>query len=78
LDKYLGTYSSKQLPVKIVITKNNVNLIAQATGQNALTLQATEKDKFSYVDEGIVLEFNPVDKTMLLKQSEQIYNFAKE
>jgi serine-type D-Ala-D-Ala carboxypeptidase/endopeptidase len=34
LDKYLGVYNSKQLPIKIVITKNNLNLIAQATGQN--------------------------------------------
>lgn len=78
LDRYLGTYSGKQLPIKITITKNNLNLIAQATGQNALTLQATEKDKFGYVDEGIILEFNPVDKTMVLKQSGQIYSFAKE
>ena len=78
LDKYLGVYSSKQLPIKISITKQNLNLIAQATGQNALTLQATEKDKFGYTDEGIILEFNLVDKSMVLKQSGQIYNFGKE
>lgn len=78
LDKYLGIYTSKQLPIKIKFTKNNFNLIAQATGQNALTLQATKKDEFSYLDEGIILEFNPMDKTMVLKQSGQIYNFAKE
>lgn len=78
LDKYLGIYTSKQLPIKITFTKNNLNLIAQATGQNALTLQATKKDEFSYFDEGIILEFNLMDKTMVLKQSGQIYNFAKE
>ena len=78
LDKYLGVYSSKQLPIEITIRKNNLNLIAQATGQNAFTLQATKRDEFSYADEGIIFEFNPVDKTMLLKQSGQIYNFAKE
>lgn len=78
LDKYLGVYSSKQLPIKIVITKNNLNLIAQATGQHALTLQATNKDEFTYSDEGIILEFNPLDMTLLLKQSGQIYNFVKE
>lgn len=78
LDKYLGVYSSKQLSIKISITKQNLNLIAQATGQNALTLQATEKDKFGYTEEGIILEFNPADKTMVLKQSGQIYNFTKE
>ena len=78
LDKYLGVYSSEQLPIKIVIKKNNLNLIAQATGQTAFTLQAIKIDEFSYADEGIILEFDPVDKTMLLKQSGQIYNFAKE
>ncbi|MEO5910612.1 MAG: serine hydrolase domain-containing protein [Pelobium sp.] len=78
LDNYLGTYSSKQLPIKIVITKNNINLIAQATEQKALTLQSIEKDKFSYTDEGIILEFNPKEQTMVLKQDGQIYNFTKE
>lgn len=78
LDKYLGIYNSKQLPIKISITKNNLNLIAQATGQNALTLQATEKDKFSYEDEGIILEFSPINKTMILKQNGQIFSFTKE
>ena len=78
LDKYLGVYSSKQLPIKIVITKNNLNLIAQATSQNALTLQATEKDKFSYTDQGIILDFNPTERTMILKQSGQAFSFTKE
>ena len=78
LDKYLGVYSSKQLPIKIAITKNNLNLIAQAMSQNALTLQAIEKDKFSYADQGIVLDFNPTEKTMILKQSGQVYRFTKE
>ncbi len=78
LDNYLGIYTSKQLPIKITITKNNINLIAQATEQKALTLQAVEKDKFVYADEGIILEFNPIDKMMVLKQSGQVYNFVKE
>jgi serine-type D-Ala-D-Ala carboxypeptidase/endopeptidase len=78
LEQYLGVYSSKKLPIKITITKSDVNLIAQATGQNALTLQATAKDRFSFADEGIKLEFNPIEKTFVLKQSGQIYNFTKE
>lgn len=78
LDKYLGTYSSKQLPIKIAISKNNLNLIAQATEQKSLTLQATEKDKFTYEGEGIILEFNPTEKTMILKQSGQIFIFQRE
>ena len=78
LDKYLGNYTSEQLPIKVAITKNNLNLIAQATGQNALTLQSIEKDKFSYADEGIILEFNPAENIMLLKQSGQVFKFTKE
>lgn len=78
LDKYLGTYASTQLPIKIIITKNNLNLIAQATSQNALTLQAIEKDKFTYADEGVILEFNPLQNVMVLKQSGLTYNFKKE
>ena len=78
LDKYLGTYSSNQLPIKIAITKKDNLLVAQATAQPALTLQATAKDKFSYAEEGIILEFKPADKTMILLQSGQIFNFKKE
>jgi len=55
-----------------------VNLIAQATKQNAFILQAIEKDKFAYADEEIILEFNPIDRVMILKQSGQTYNFEKE
>ena len=78
LDKYLGIYTSIQIPIEITISKNNLNLIAQATGQNALTLQSTEKDKFVYADEGIVLEFNPTNNIMFLRQSGQTYNFTKQ
>lgn len=78
LDKYLGTYSSKQLPIKITISKKNLNLIAQATGQNAHILQATDINKFIYSDEGIILQFNPTEKGMVLKQNDQIYYFTKE
>src|SRR5689334_22027305 len=46
LDKYLGVYSSTQIPLKITITKNNTTLISQATEQSPFPLEATEKDKF--------------------------------
>ncbi len=78
LDQYLGSYTSKELPVAILITKNDLNLVAQATGQSALTLQATEKNTFTYADEGVILEFNPTAKTMILKQSGQIFNFVRK
>lgn len=78
LNTYLGSYSSKQLPIKIEITKNEVNLVARATGEHAFALQAIDENKFFQADEGILLEFDPIDKTMVLKQSGQTYYFKKE
>lgn len=78
LDQYLGTYASKQMPLKITVSKQGTTLFAQATGQAAFPLDATGKDIFSFDTAGIVLEFNPAEKTMLLKQGGGQYQFVKE
>jgi CubicO group peptidase (beta-lactamase class C family) len=78
LDKYLGVYSSKQMPLKITITKQGKTLIAQGTGQTATVLEATGKDKFKFEQAGAVFEFNPADKSMILKQRGAIIYFSKE
>lgn len=78
LDKYLGVYSSSEVPLKITITKENTNLIAQATGQPSFPVEPTEKDKFKFDAAGVVLEFNPSENTMVLKQGGGEFRFAKE
>jgi len=78
LDVYLGNYSSAQLPIKITITKNGTTLVAQATGQSTISLEATKKDVFSFEMAGIVLEFNPAEKTMVLKQGGGSFTFNKQ
>lgn len=78
LDKYLGLYASTQTPLKITITKNDKILIAQATGQSSFALEAAEKDKFKFDQAGIVLEFNPSEKTMILKQGGGRSKFTKK
>lgn len=78
LDKYLGIYSSTQFPLKITITKDDATLIAQATGQPSFPLKATNKDIFKFDQAGLVLEFNPTDKTMILKQGGGQYTLNKE
>jgi hypothetical protein len=67
LDNYLGIYSAKEFPLKITITKEGATLIAQATDQPSFLLKATDKDIFKFDQAGIVLEFNPTAKTMILK-----------
>lgn len=78
LQSYAGTYSSAQLPIKITITVQNGTLVAQATGQPALILTASEKDKFIYEAAGIVMEFNVQENSMVLKQSGGSFLFTKE
>lgn len=78
LDKYLGVYASKQIALKITITKDKNTLIAQGTGQPAFPLEATEKDKFKFDRAGAKFEFNPTDKTMILFQGGGQIKFTKE
>lgn len=78
LDNYLGTYITDDLPLKLTITKDGTTLIAQATGQQQLYLEATDKDVFSFDKAGIVLKFNTEKKTVLLEQGGGEYLFTKE
>ena len=78
LDKYLGVYSSTQLPLKITITKNNTALIAQATGQSSFALEATEKDKFKFDQAGVKMEFDTDKNEMTLRQNGGVFVFTKD
>lgn len=78
LDKYLGVYASKQIALKITITKDGNTLVAQGTGQPAFPLEATDNDKFKFDQAGAKFEFNPTEKTMILFQGGGQINFMKE
>lgn len=78
LDKYVGVYFSQEVPLKITITKEGNTLIAQGTKQPAFPLEATEKDKFKFDQAGVKLEFNTIDKTMILFQGGKQFKFTKE
>lgn len=78
LHKYLGNYASADIPVKIAITKEGENLVAQATGQSATPLEATAKDIFKFTKAGITLQFNPMINQMILKQGGSQFTFIRE
>jgi len=78
LDKYLGNYASTQLPLKIAITKDNTTLVAQATGQAQLALEAVGTDKFVYNQAGIVIQFDTSKNEFTLYQGGKTYLFTKE
>jgi hypothetical protein len=78
LDKYLGTYGSKQIPVKIIFTKEGDNLMAEPTGQEKITLKPTGRGSFSFEQAGVVIEFDIAKNEMTLKQGGGTFLFTKE
>ncbi|UUC45173.1 serine hydrolase domain-containing protein [Flavobacterium cerinum] len=78
LDQYLGTYASTEIPVKMTVVKENGVLQLQTPGQPTIALEAAAKDQFKFEKAGVVLEFNPTEKTMLLKQRGGAFRFTKE
>ena len=78
LDKYLGTYSNPEMPIKIVITKDALSLIAQATGQQSFSLDATGKDTFEFSPAGVEIQFIPEKNLLILKQGGGEFTFTRE
>lgn len=78
INSYVGQYSSVQIPIKIAITKNENKLFAQATGQSAFLLEASNSKSFKFEQAGIILEFNNLKNEMILKQGGKEFLFTKE
>jgi hypothetical protein len=78
LAQYLGTYSSAEIPVKMTIATENGVLQLQTPGQPAIALEASAKDQFRFDKAGLKLEFNPTEKSMVLKQKGGNFTFKKE
>lgn len=78
LSQYLGHYSSADLPLKIAIAKNGSTLMAQATGQPAFNLQYAGLHQFKFEQAGVVLVFDPVKGSMILKQGGKSFAYTKD
>lgn len=78
LDKYIGTYATTQIPIKITITKDGNKLEGQATGQDKFPLTNTGKDSFGFEEAGLTLIFDTTKNEMTLKQGVSSFVFTKE
>ena len=78
LSQFAGVYSSRQIPLQMTITQENHQLFGQATGQPAFPLEMTAKNRFEFRQAGLVLEFNPAENTMILRQGGGVFNFERE
>ncbi|WP_310556582.1 M1 family metallopeptidase [Flavobacterium sp.] len=78
LDGYLGTYSSKQIPIKITFSEENGTLMGQVTGQPAFPLEVSGKDKFKIPGAPVEIIFNEAKTEMTLNQGGQSALFTRE
>lgn len=78
LDKYVGVYSSPEVPFKLTITRDKSTLVTQPTGQPAFPLEAIAANKFKLESRGVVLEFDPAKTQLTFKRNGRDVLFTKE
>jgi len=78
LDSYLGNFSSKVIPIKIILSEKDGALIAKATGQPDISLAPAGKDRFTYDQAGVIIQFNDSKNGFTLKLGEQTFQFSKD
>ncbi len=72
LDPYLGTFSSKNFPVKVIFEEEDGILKATAVGQGSLPLEPDGKDRFKNQGYGIIIQFNEAKTEAKLIQGGEI------
>ncbi len=78
LERYVGTYASAQIPLKITFIKDGTTLKAQATGQPAFALEPVSQGVFKVDQAGLQVQFDPAKPAFTLKQGGKEYPFTKE
>lgn len=78
LEAFSGTYASNLIPLKITISSQNGQLLAQATGQAPFPLDAIDKQNFEYKAAGVLMIFDTENRSFTLKQSGAVFEYKKE
>lgn len=78
LEKYCGTYSTSQMPLKFNVSTKDNKLLVQATGQDSIELEPIDVNKFQVQELQAFFEFDSEAKRMTFKQGGAIFIFNKE
>lgn len=80
LKMYEGIYAAPNFPLKITISTQNQQLVAQASGQPAFSLEALSETEFKFDLAGVRLLFAPENNTitMTLKQGNSNIKMTRE
>ncbi|MES2484509.1 MAG: serine hydrolase domain-containing protein [Bacteroidota bacterium] len=76
LEGYMGNYTSADLPLDITIMYENGQLFAQATGQDALPLEAESDTEFTFKSADINITFKP--NAFSLEQHGATYGYTRK
>jgi D-alanyl-D-alanine carboxypeptidase len=82
MKKYVGVYTTDQLPMEIEVFIDGKTLKAQATGQQSFPLTANSKTKFRFDAAGLVMEFDSLEngkyQHFTLNQAGGSYPFTRK
>jgi CubicO group peptidase (beta-lactamase class C family) len=77
LDKYLGTYSSANLPFKVSCRKKDEKLVLEAAGKS-MDAEPVTPGYFMNLETGYFFQFNPQKGELQIKETDNIYYLDKE
>lgn len=78
LDKFVGSYSNPDIPLKLLITKDEISLSGQLTGEPSFPLECYATNKFKFDPVKLKIEFSPEEKKLILSQDGQNIELKKE
>lgn len=78
LDKYVGVYSNPDAPVKFTVTRKEAKLFVQAGNESPAMIEAVASDRFQMFGGGVIFEFKPSKKQMIIRRSGGERIFTKE
>jgi CubicO group peptidase (beta-lactamase class C family) len=77
LDKFSGTYSSNDLPFKVVCKKDNNKLIFEAAGRS-MEAEPVSTYYFMNLKTGSFFEFVPAKEELQIKETDNVYYLQRE
>ena len=78
MQRYIGTYSSTQIPLVLVFSEKDGNLAVQPSGQPLTILELTAANRFEFKQAGAVFTFDPEQNQVTLNQAGQAFLFKKK
>jgi len=75
---YLGVYTNPEVNFKLSFSQKDKNLMAKAAGNDEFAMQAMGNHTFRLDQFGVVIEFKPGEKKLLLRDGGGVKEFVRE